>query len=244
MNKIYLFSILLIGQFIVYSCNSQTSDGQNSNNTDKNKTPFIGAAIYKISPRDTSLRDMIPESQFILISNDTIVRTESATDQLGLQITLRHIKKNKSILLLNTEIGNFAIQTDLNKTDSTSNKSKNAESRFTFKKKIKKRKICGKKANVMEVSHPTFEEPIEFLYFKDYSNKYTNFFPELPGLPVRFSVVSIDGILDYELIDFKEFTPEYDLFGVPEGYEASTFDEFIAKWLAKPNSEENTVSPK
>lgn len=234
MKRILFSSLFILSQLIVTSCNSQT----NSTKEEKQKDPFIGAAIYKISPRDTSLNDLIPTSQFIIISNDTIVRTESATEQLGLQITLRHLEQNKSILLLNTEIGKFAIQTDLNKEDSTAPQKDSTNSNlFTFKKKQKKRKICGKKANTMMVSHPAFDEDIEFLYFKDFSNKYTNFYPELPGLPVRFSVITIDGILDYELIDFKEFTPERDLFGVPSDYATTTFDEFVSKWLARTNEE-------
>lgn len=231
MMRVLYIALTLIGlQLAFTNCNSQTKQKEEI----VAKKSFCGALKYKITPRDSSLRSLIPTNQMIFVTNDTIVRSERATQQLGLQITLRHIEKNKTILLLDTEIGKYAIQTDLNKKDSLAEQKQDTTSQqFTFKKKLKKKKFFGKKANTIRVSHPLFEEDIDFLYFKGYSNKYTSFYPEINGILVRFSIITEDGIMDYELVDFQEFIPNKDLFGVPSDYQKTTFDDFIELWLNK-----------
>ena len=84
----------------------------------------------------------------------------------------------------------------------------------------------------------------EFLYLKKHPNKYLNNSPEIPGLLIRYSVVTVDGILDYELVRFNEYTPNRDLFGIPSDYKKVTIDEFMDEILNTkapeiPNSNEN-----
>jgi hypothetical protein len=198
-----------------------------SNSTIAQKqAPFTGMLEYKISTRDTAMRELLPDSQMFLYTNDTIVRMENFTSQLGTQIAIRHMLKNKSYLLLETPVGKFAIQTH-DKVNDTIKKS----DQFEFKKKFFKRKICGMKANRMLVSHPDFEEPIEFLYLKKVPNRYLDVHNEIPGLLVRYSVITADGILDYELVRISRYTPNNDLFGVPSDYERISFDEFIQRMM-------------
>ena len=82
------------------------------------KEPFIGLLEYKISARDTSLKDFLPDYPMVIYSNDTIIRKSNFTDQLGIQVVIQHMVKNKSYLLLEAAQGKYAIQTDLNKTNS------------------------------------------------------------------------------------------------------------------------------
>jgi len=194
---------------------------------------------YKISARDTSLRTILPDNKMILYTNDTITRMENHTSQLGDQVSIRHMELKKSYILLNTPINNYAIKSDIESSDSI-----NASKRYTFKKKCFKRKISGQKANRVIVNHPAYESPIEFLYLKKHPNKYLNNFPEIPGLLIRYSVVTVDGILDYELVRFNEYTPNRDLFGIPSDYKKVTIDEFMDEILNTkapeiPNSNEN-----
>ena len=56
---------------------------------------FIGVLEYKITVRDTAMRSLIPENRMILYTNDTIVRMENFTQQLGMQATIRHIEKKQ-----------------------------------------------------------------------------------------------------------------------------------------------------
>ena len=60
-----------------------------------------------------------------------------------------------------------------------------------------------------------------------YDNKYLNNFEGIPGIVAKYSVVTPDGVLDYELIRFNEYTPNRDLFGIPSDYERVTIDQFI-----------------
>ncbi len=191
------------------------------------KGKFTGVLEYKITVRDTAMQALIPENRMIVYTNDTIVRTENFTQQLGMQVTIRHIEKNKSYLLLDSPVGKFAIQADLSikKNDSTST------NKYTFEKKCFKRKVLGRKANRILASHPEFDEPIEFLYFKDIDKKYHNTFEGIPGLPVRYSVYTTDATFDYELIRINEYSPNRDLFGIPSDYERVSFDDFLEKML-------------
>ena len=185
-------------------------------------TPFTGMLEYKITIRDTSLRSVIEDNQMFLYTNDTISRMENFTPQLGKQVVIRHMGLLKSYMLIDTDKGKFAIKVDESDKDTVV-----TESKYQFKKKCFKRKILGYKAKRLEVTHPAFDEPIEFLYLKNRSNKYLNNFEQSPGLLVKYSVVSVDGIYDYELVKISEFAPNRDLFGIPSDYQKVTINEFM-----------------
>ncbi|MBL1279552.1 MAG: hypothetical protein COA33_004740 [Fluviicola sp.] len=193
---------------------------------------FVGMLEYKITARDTSMKEMLPDYPMVIYSNDTITRTENITKQLGQQVVIHHMLLNKSYLLLKTAHGKFAIKTDLNENKP---KSDTTKSNYTFKKKFFKTKILGMKAKRMLVSHPSFEEPIEFLYLKKTANKYNKVFDEIPGLLVKYSIPTADGILDYELVKISKYTPEKDMFGIPSDFKKVTFDEFIEVMTSPDN---------
>ena len=205
--------LLILSSFLFLYSQSTFSQKQKS---------FIGMLEYKVSARDTNLRDFLPNYPMVIYTNDTITRKENSTKQLGTQVEILHMGLNKSYLLLETAKGKFAIKTDLNKV-----KSDTVKSKYTFKKKFFRRKILGMKAKRMLVSHEAFEEPIEFLYLKKTPNKYNKVFNEVPGLIVKYSIVTPDGILDYELVKMSEYTPNRDLFGIPSDFKKVTFDEFL-----------------
>lgn len=202
----------------------------NSVEAQKNE-PFIGMFEYEISARDTSQQEMLSNFPMLVYTNDTITRTENFTNQLGVQVAIHHMILNKSYLLLETAQGKFAIKTDLNK-----KKIDTAISLYTFKKKWFKRKIMGLKANRIIASHPDFDEPIEFLYLKKVSSKYNNVFDEVPGLLVRYSIATTDGVLDYEMIRMNEYSPNRGLFGIPSDFNKVSFDEFI-DIVTSPNNQ-------
>lgn len=218
--KIFLFSVL----FFSFTVNAQ-----------ENKV-FTGVLEYKISVRDTNLRDLIPDNSMFLYSNDTLTRMENFTERLGTQVVIRHIEKNKSYMLISSQKGNFAIKSDLNEIDTAK-----LTTKYTFDKKMCKTRILGLKANRMMVNHPEFDESIEFLYLKGYSNEYLNNFDGIPGLLLRYSVVTPDGILDYELIKFSEYIPNRDLFGIPSDFKKVTLEEFMSIMISpeEPNLPQN-----
>ena len=188
---------------------------------------FNGMLEYTISVYDSTTSTLTPINQMIIYTNDTISRMENFTGQLGKQVTIRNMGLNKSYLLIEVnDSSKFAIKTNLNVHDSIRSKTL-----YTFDKKMFKRKVLGKKANRMMVNHPDFAEPIEFLYMKRYSREYLNNFQSIPGLLVKFSVATPDGIMNYELTKFSEYTVNRDLFGIPSDYQRVTLDEFMDQML-------------
>ncbi len=181
--------------------------------------PFTGKMTYTIQMADTSLRELIPTSKMTVYTNDTLIRIENETDQIGKQILIKHLTLNKSYLLLETPLGKFAIQTD--------HANDTLPSRYSFQKKSFKRKIAGIRANRLVVSHADMNAPREFLYLKKYSPKYLNNFNNFPGLPVHYYIVSIDGIYEYTLSSMEHMLPEKDLFGIPSDYKRISYNDFV-----------------
>jgi len=120
--------------------------------------PFSGRLIYSIIMTDTAMVELFPQNEMKVYTNDTLVRVENTTSQLGLQVAIRHLLLNKSYLLLSTDRGNFAIQTKF--ADSLYN------DKYTYKKKLGNKIINGLKAKKVLVSHSNFEQPIQFDYYK------------------------------------------------------------------------------
>lgn len=192
----------------------------------QNTKSFSGMLEYKITPVDTTLKDLIPENKMIVYSNDTIVRIENFTQHLGKQVTIRHMKLNKSYLLVDTPFGKYAIRADHNKADSVEQ-----EPKFTFDNKCGRKKILGRKAKKALVSHESFEDPIEFLYLKGYSSEIIGAFENLNGLPVQYVIPTPDALMQYELVKISEYTPSRDLFGIPSEYEKIDFNDFMDKLI-------------
>jgi hypothetical protein len=192
--------------------------------------PFQGKLVYSIQIMDSSLRKIYPDKEMVIYTNDTLLRVENSTDQLGKQVLIKHMALNKSYLLLETPIDNYAIQTDhsTQKVDSFP---------YSFQKKLGKRKIAGIKANRLMVKHAAYEKPMAFLYFKNTSNKYLNAFTNFPGLLVNYYVVTVDGIFVYSLKSMETMVPQHDLFGIPSDFKKVTFDQFMNE-IMNFNSEE------
>lgn len=199
----------------------------------KTKT-FTGMLEYKISVRDSSLRDLVPDNRMLVYTNDTVVRVENFTQNLGNQVAIKHMLLDKSYLLLDTDFGKFAIQMDESKAQEKmqENDTTTAEiDKFVFEKKCGKTRLLGRRMNRLMVSHPDFEEPIEFLYMKGYSTEIVNAYPKINGIPTKYSVITPDAIFDYELVKINEYTPEHDLFGISSDFERITFDDFMDKLI-------------
>ncbi|MDG1742376.1 MAG: hypothetical protein P8H43_07355 [Crocinitomicaceae bacterium] len=208
--------------FILFFCAlGLTSFGQNKT------LNFTGMLVYKVTPHVPTDARKGAQNTMTIFTNDTITRTENYTRSFGKQVTIRHIELNKSYLLITiSDTSKFAIQSDLNAEDSLEQ-----ESKYTFRTKIFKRNVLGMKAKRIKVNHPDFEEAIEFLYLKKYSNEYLNNFDEIPGLLVKYSIATPNGILDYELVKLERYLPSQDLFGIPLDYERVSIDSFLEQMM-------------
>lgn len=183
------------------------------------QVPFTGKLTYKIEFVDSNFRDLIPASKMVIYSNDTLLRIENQTDQLGKQVLIKHLILNKSYLLIETPLGKFAIQTD--------HASDSLPSKYTYKKKRGKAKIAGIKARKLMISHPDMKMEREILYTKKYSPKYLNHFKDFPGLPLHYYIINVDGVYEYTLENMEIMLPEKDLFGIPSDYKRISYSDFV-----------------
>lgn len=191
--------------------------------------PFQGKLVYSIEMADTALQKFFPTRTMVIYSNDTIVRIENETKQMGQQVVIKHTLLNKSILLLQSGDKKFAIQTDLSK--ETNSKNDTIKPKYSYKKKLGKRKILGLKANRMDVSLLGQKNSIEILYLKHISPKYVDAYEGIPGLPVRYYIKTEDGIVVYTLIYMERVQINRDFFGVPSDFKRVTFDQFLEEMM-------------
>lgn len=217
------FKLILLTVLLIFGIN-------NVSFSQKHK-PFSGMLVYNITVTDTALTEYFPTTSMVLYTNDTIVRMENESQAFGKQITIRHMTMDKSYQLLDTDFGKFAIQTKGDNVSEDANDTTRTVKRYTFEKSRKKKKILGKKAKSVKVSSKFYEEDKLFYYYKDYSGKYINTFPEINGLPVEYYVVTFDAIFKYELVRMMEYQPDNDLFGIPSDFERISFDAFMDKLI-------------
>lgn len=182
-------------------------------------TPFQGKLVYRVEFRDSASQKSDPPSIMTLYTNDTLVRIESETMQLGQQILIKHLQLHKYYILLEVNEQKFAIQhTEAKDT---------VASKYVFKHKRGSKLFDGKKAKKILVSTPHYPKPLVMYYFKDINPIYLEAIKGIPGLPAEYFLRNEDGIYHYTLIDFSEEKPSKDLFGVPSDYKKVSFDEFI-----------------
>ena len=187
------------------------------------QVPFKGRLIYKIefiNPVDSTQNTI---SKSIVYTNDTLVRVESETGQLGSQVLIKHLILQKYYLLINYNDTKFAIQQNVPKDT--------IPSKYTFKNKFGSKKIDGVKAKRVLVNAASFDKPIEMWYFPKISPKYLDVLKGINGLPVDYYLQLEDGILHYTLekIEFSEVNK--DLFGIPTDFKKVSFDEFVDQMM-------------
>lgn len=198
---------------------------------------FTGKLVYEITMVDTALQKVYPKREMVVFTNDTIVRIENETKQFGKQILIKHTILNKSYLLLNDGLNKFAIQTDLSKAQSPDTNS----SQPIYKKKCSREKILDFKTKKLKITSNRDTQPIEILYVKKLSPKYIEAYNDSPGLPVKYTIETNEGMVLYQLTSIKNYTPDHDLFGIPSDYKKVSFDDFLNLMYQNKNNE---VQPK
>jgi len=163
---------------------------------------------------------MFPERTMVVYVNDSMLRVENRTPDLGQQVMIKHQILKKSYLLLDTPNGKFALQSsdEVVAADST---------KYTWKKKNGRLEICGKKAKKLQVTERKTGVTQTWYYFKKLSSDHLNGFDYFPGLPVVYYVEGEEGLLKYELSSMEEMPLEKDIFGIPNDFRRVSFDEFI-----------------
>lgn len=182
--------------------------------------PFFGTLTYQASITHPDTNVVLKKWEVKIYTNDTVVRLETETEQFGTQVYIRNMHMNKAYLLLELDDAKYAIQTDLTKKNDTIDKG------YTVKKKVGSKKVAGLKAKrywIQEKNNQGY-----YSYFtKKIKNKYLSVYPEVPFLAVDYFIPSHEGLIHYELIDFKKEIVNRDLFGIPSDFKRISFEEFM-----------------
>ena len=187
----------------------------------QNKGSFSGELTYEIERVDK--KDSI-RSFMIIYAKDSLLRVVNFNSITGKQELIKHLRLNRSYLLVESDQQNFAVRTNEHLIlDTLQN--------YTFKKQMGTRKIAEIKVKKLRVKHKEISEDLTFYYTKSISSKYANIYKNLPGLPLLFYVPTVDGLLKYTLKELKNNNPPLDLFMIPQGYKIISFEEFTNKFL-------------
>ena len=194
----------------------------------QNKGSFSGELTYEIERVDK--KDSI-RSFMIIYAKDSLLRVVNFNSISGKQELIKHLRLNRSYLLVESDQQNFAVRTNEHLIIDTLEN-------YSFKKQKGTRKIAEIKVKKLRVKHKEISEDLTFYYTKSISSKYANIYKNLPGLPLLFYVPTVDGLLKYTLKELKNNNPPLDLFMIPQGYKIISFEEFTNKFL-NPSEEEN-----
>ena len=189
---------------------------------------FSGELTYEIErvdKKDTNRTFMI------IYAKDSLLKVVNFNSNSGKQQLIKHLRLNRSYILLETPKQNFAIRTNEHLViDSIEN--------FTFKKQMGMRKIAGIPVKKLLVHHKEISEALTFYYTKSISAKYANVYKNLPGLPLLFYIPTKDGLFKYTLKELKNNNPPLELFMIPKGYKTVSFEDFSNEFLKSSEVED------
>ena len=199
-----------------------------SNFISQKQSPFSGELTYKIERVD-----VVDSSKSIqlIYAKDSLIKVVNFNSDKGKQELIKHLTYNKSYLLIESPLQNFAIKTNEHLVKDTS-------VNYTFKTQFGSKKIAGKPAKKIKVKLKSVQNELTFLYLKKIPAKYANIYPDMPGLPVLYYVSTPEGLYRYTLQEFKEVNPPLELFMIPKDYKKVTFEEFAEEFSKLYESKE------
>ena len=187
----------------------------------QNKGSFSGELTYEIErvdKKDTNRTFMI------IYAKDSLLKVVNFNSNSGKQQLIKHLRLNRSYILLETPKQNFAVRTNEHLViDSIEN--------YTFKKQMGMRKIAGIPVKKLLVHHKEISEAVTFYYTKSISAKYANVYKNLPGLPLLFYIPTKDGLFKYTLKELKNNNPPLELFMIPKEFKIVSFEDFSNEFL-------------
>jgi hypothetical protein len=182
---------------------------------------FVGRLEYHLKLDNPQDKDNINVDTMIIYTNDTIVRIETRS-KLGEQILIKHLKKQKSYLLLNVSGQKFAIQTNID-TTLVKNTTEQEIKYFIFGCK----KIAGLKSKKAIINRNDLDSQRIVYYSKKIRPDLLDVYEGIKGLPVDYYLQHTDGIYHYTLKEQTNQPISRDLFGIPSDYVITTFDDFL-----------------
>jgi hypothetical protein len=191
-----------------------------SNLKAQKQLPFSGELTFKIERVD--VKDSSKSIQLIY-AKDSLIKVVNFNSDKGKQELIKHLSYNKSYLLIESPLQNFAIKTNEHLV-------KDSISNYTFKSQFGSKKIAGMRAKKVKVKLTRVKNELTFLYLKKIPAKYANIYTDFPGLPVLFYVSTPDGLFRYTLQELKSSNPPLELFMIPKDYKKVTFEEFAEEF--------------
>jgi len=185
--------------------------------------PIQGVFAYNATINFPQSDSVYKSWKMIVYTNDTIVRVETETDYFGNQVYIRHMSMKKAYLLIEASGQKYAIQTDLVQQDSVRSKKPS----YTVQKKTGGKKIAGIRCKRYYIFETDLKIGYDAYFAKKISNKYLEFFTDVPGLGMDFYRPSELGLVHYELESFVFGVQDRNLFGIPSDYKRVTFEQFM-----------------
>lgn len=216
-----LTKLILLQFFLITS-----SFGQSSSS-------FSGELIYRITKINVNnLQSSFgadnpnTEEKLIIYAKDSLIKRVHFNSQTGIQESIEHLTHSKKILLLSIDSMNYAIQVPSEQT----NELKQTDSTYQLSKKyFPKIRFAGHKGKPMLLSHPMLKNKLFIWFSKKIHAKYNAAYRQLPGLPLKYYIVSEKGLYLYELESLKYYDPPLSIFQVPIGFYILSLEDFLER---------------
>lgn len=183
------------------------------------QTPFSGELTYTIERVD---QPDSSRSKMLIYAKDSLLKVVNFNSLSGKQELIKHLTYNKSYLLIETPLQNFAVRTN-------EHLEKDSVKQYTFHKKFGSKKIGGLKGKRYLVKLRGVKNELTYFIHPKISWKYANNI-ELPGLPLLFYVSTENGLYKYTLESYKISNPPLEIFMIPKDFKKVTFDEFAEEF--------------
>ena len=205
MKNIILFISIL---FTIISC--ATPKVQNAH--------FEGKFVYKIS-LPNGIDEVSDSTDYqVVYAKDSMLRIENNTP-IGKQIYIKHIPRNRAYILMDFGATKLAIQTIPDTASENSN--------YHYSSLKGGEKIAGFKTQSIAVHDIEMDTTITMNYYPNISSKYSTAYTRMPGLPMKYYLLSDNEWVKYQIQSIEEKVLDINLFGIPSDYQIITFDEFI-----------------
>lgn len=179
-------------------------------------SPFNGELTYNIerlSPKDSS------QAKMLIYAKDSLQKVINFSSTLGRQEMIKHLRLERSYVLVTTTKGKFAIKTKAN--------SKADTLTYLYKKKFGSKRIAGIRAKRLEVSLKGVDKKFIFYYTPKINAKYGAAYQNLPGLVLEYFVATDKGLFKYIIEDISFNEPPLSLFMIPDDFKKVSLEEFV-----------------
>lgn len=192
---------------------------------------FSGELIYRIKKIDvTNLQSGFgnenpnTEEKLIIYAKDSLIKRVHFNSENGIQESIEHLSYGKKILLLSIDIVKYAVQLPTEQT----NNQKHSDSTYLLSKKcFPKVRFAGLKGKPMLLSHPMLINDLKIWFSKKIPPKYNAVYEQIPGLPLKYYIVSEKGLYLYELESLKRYDPPLSMFQIPKTTHIISLKDFI-----------------